>query len=298
MRVLTCDHFVLPLPEGHRFPMTKYRLLRERIEDDTRFTTQVPAPADDATLALAHDGAYIERVRSGQLDAREQRTLGFPWSEALVERSRRSVGATIEACRIALSEGAAVNLAGGTHHAYRDQAQGFCVFNDAAVAARQMQHEGRVHQVTIIDCDVHQGNGTAHILQNDPSVFTFSIHGGANFPFRKEHSDLDVALADGTDDTGYLTALQQHLPQVLARQPQLVIYLAGADPYEGDRLGRLALSKAGLRKRDRYVFEHCAALGIPVAMAMAGGYAPQVEDIVDIHEASVHEAWRHAQHWL
>ncbi|MBS0602134.1 MAG: histone deacetylase [Proteobacteria bacterium] len=298
MKLFYCDHFVLPLPPGHRFPMDKYRRLRERVVSgrDPRFELHPPPAASDAELGRVHDPDYIRRASRGELDARELRALGFPWSEALIERSRRSSGATIAACRAALAEGAAANLAGGTHHAAPAAAQGFCVFNDAAVAARAMQAEGRVQRVLIVDADVHQGNGTALCLAGDDSVFTFSIHGAKNFPFRKETSDLDVELADGTGDDEYLAALEAGLAQAMARAAgaQLVIYLAGADPYAGDRLGRLALSKAGLAARDDLVYRRCAAAGLPVAVAMAGGYADDIGDIVDIHYATLERAAAHA----
>lgn len=291
MKVFYCDHFVLPLPPGHRFPMDKYARLRQRLRalQDARLCLLEPPAAGDDELLLAHDAAYLHRVVTGALSDRELRELGFPWSPALVERSRRSVGATISACRAALADGAAASLAGGTHHAYADRAQGFCVFNDSAVAARVMQREGRVRRVAIVDCDVHQGNGTAAILRDDASIFTFSLHGAKNFPVRKEQSDLDVELADGADDATYLSALTNALPQVLAGA-ELVIYLAGADPYSGDRLGRMALTKAGLAERDRQVYAHCAARSIPIAVTMAGGYANDIDDIVDIHAHSVVEA--------
>ncbi len=298
VKVFYCDQFVLPLPEGHRFPMAKYARLRAKVATHNRgrFQLCVPPAAADDELHLAHDDHYITRVTTGALSPREQRVLGFPWSKALVERSRRSVGATIAACRAALAEGVAVNLAGGTHHAYRDQAQGFCVFNDAAVAARVALDRGWLPadgKVAIVDADVHQGNGTAAILGRDPRVFTFSIHGGRNFPFRKEQSDLDVALDDGTDDHTYLQAFADALPTALAGA-SLAIYLAGADPFQGDRLGRLALTKAGLARRDQLLFAHCAAKGIPVAVAMAGGYALDIDDIVAIHFHTVAAAARWA----
>ena len=206
----------------------------------------------------------------------------------MVERSRRSAGATLCACRSALKDGVAANLAGGTHHAFRDRGEGFCVFNDAAVAARAMQAEGLARRVLIVDCDVHQGNGTASILAGDDSIFTFSIHGARNFPFEKEQSDLDIELPDGCADAAYLLQLDAGLNTAfdLAR-PDLVIYLAGADPYHDDRLGRLSLSFAGLAERDRRVFAHCAALNVPIAIAMAGGYARQIDDTVAIHAATL-----------
>jgi acetoin utilization deacetylase AcuC-like enzyme len=287
LKLFYTDHFVLPLPPEHRFPMQKYALLRQRVSESGLFAPEdlrVPYAATDEEITRAHNPDYLRRVQEGELTAQEIRRIGFPWSPEMVERSRRSAGATIEACRAALAEGFAANLAGGTHHAFSDCGQGFCIFNDSAIAARAMQAEGRVKRVVIIDCDVHQGNGTAAILAGDPTIFTFSIHGAKNFPFHKERSDLDVELADGTDDATYLAALEQGLRQALTRaKADLAIYLAGADPFAGDRLGRLALSKAGLAQRDRLVFDHCQAANLPVAITMSGGYAPEIEDIVDIH---------------
>lgn len=300
MKVFYTDHFVLPLPPEHRFPMQKYALLRQRIAESGLIRPEnmcVPHAATDEEITRAHEPEYLRRVQSGALTSQEIRRIGFPWSPEMVERSRRSSGATIEACRAALAEGFAANLAGGTHHAFSDAGQGFCVFNDSAIAARAMQTEGRVNRVLIIDCDVHQGNGTAAILADDPTIFTFSIHGAKNFPFHKEKSDLDIELEDGTDDLTYLAALEQGLQQAVAQaKAELVVYLAGADPFVEDRFGRLALSKAGLARRDRLVFDYCQAEGLPVAIAMAGGYAPQVEDIVDIHFQTIREAAeRHRQ---
>lgn len=296
MKLFYADHFVLPLPAGHRFPMEKYARLRERLMAGGSFTPDdfhVPAAASDTELLRAHDAGYLQRVIRGSLAPSEVRRIGFPWSEAMVERSRRSAGATLAACRAALEDGCAANLAGGTHHAFRDRGEGFCVFNDAAVAALAMRAEGRVERVAIIDCDVHQGNGTAAILARQPDCFTFSLHGARNFPFEKETSDLDVELPDDTGDTGYLDALDAALPRVFARsRPQLVIYLAGADPFEGDRLGRLKLTKAGLAARDELVLGECRRLGLPVAIAMAGGYARNIDDTVDIHTMTVTTAAR------
>jgi acetoin utilization deacetylase AcuC-like enzyme len=288
VRIYYADHFVLPLPAGHRFPMAKYARLRERVAAVAGDLLAVPPAATDEELARAHDRAYIDAVATGSLDDQAQRRLGFPWSAAMVERARRSVGATIAACRSALDEGCGINLAGGTHHADRDAGVGFCVFNDAAVAARTMQAEGRVDRVVVVDLDFHQGDGTAAILAGDDNVFTFSLHGRRNFPFRKTASDLDVEVDDGTGDRAYLATLATALPRALERaQAGLAIYLAGADPFVGDRLGRLALSKEGLAARDRLVLDALADRGIPVAIAMAGGYAESIDDIVDIHAATV-----------
>lgn len=294
VQIFYTDHFVLPLPKTHRFPMVKYALLRQRVEAadlSGGAALCVPPAARDDELLLAHDAAYVHRVVNGCLDASEIRAIGFPWSPQMVERSRRSTGATIEACRAALEHGVAVSLAGGTHHAFRDRGAGYCVFNDAAVAALAMQSEGRVRRVVIVDCDVHQGDGTAAILADDPSIFTFSIHAARNFPFRKTESDLDIALLDAANDNAYLSSLAHGLHHAFsASQPDLAIYLAGADPFEGDRLGRLSLSKEGLRLRDEMVFDMCAGLAVPVAVVMAGGYARRIEDSVDIHFSTVQTA--------
>ena len=274
--------------------MSKYRLLRQRIVESPDHRDDlllVPPAATDEQLCLAHDPNYVARVLAGELSEAEIRRIGFPWSPAMVERSRRSSGATLAAARIALTYGIAVNLAGGTHHAMFDAGEGYCVFNDAAVTIRTLLHEGAITRAAVVDCDVHQGNGTANILGRDTNVFTFSIHGEKNFPARKTPSHLDIDLPDGTGDDAYLAALQNGLQQVFASGPyDLVIYLAGADPYLGDRLGRLKLTKEGLRQRDQIVLKTCRDHTAAVAIAMAGGYAPDVNDIVDIHAQTVKEA--------
>lgn len=281
------DHFELPLPEKHRFPMAKYRLLREAVQSELARRPgqlQVPDAATDAELVLAHDPAYIERVQAGALTKAEVRRIGFPWSPKMVERSRRSTGATIAAARVALRDGVSASLAGGTHHAFRDAGEGYCVFNDTACAARVMQQEGRIQRAVILDCDVHQGNGTAAILTDDPTIFTMSIHGEKNFPLRKVASDLDVPLPDQISDDDYLRRLAPAIRKSLQQsRPDLAFYLAGADPYEGDRLGRLRVTKGGLLERDRLVLEACRHQGIPVVVVMAGGYAHRLEDLVEIH---------------
>lgn len=285
------DTFTLPLPESHRFPMAKYARLRERLLAERILppgSLRIPEAATRSELALVHDPEYVDRVFAGTLTAAEVRAIGFPWSTGLVERSVRSVGATLAAARAALADGIAVNLAGGTHHASRDRGEGYCVFNDVAVAARVLRAEGIVRRIAIVDLDVHQGNGTAAIFSGEPDVFTLSLHGANNFPFRKVDGDLDLALPDGTDDGVYLAALSDALARLDERfDPEFVFYLAGADPYRGDRFGRLALSKAALAERDRRVFERYRGRGLAVAVAMAGGYAPDVEDIVDIHAETV-----------
>ncbi len=278
MRAFYSDHFVLPLPEGHKFPMAKYSKLRERIVAEVIIAVddlyEAPlAGVDD--LQLVHDRAYVDAVINGTVAPEIQRRIGFPWSPQMVERSRRSVGATIAAAQAALA----------------DRGEGFCVFNDVAVGIRVLQRDDHARRIAIVDLDVHQGNGTAAIFAGDDSVFTFSMHGEKNFPFRKEHSDLDVALADGTGDEEYLDALQAHLQHVLIQyQPDFVFYLAGADPYEGDRLGRLKLTIDGLQRRDEIVLGACSRAGLPVAIAMSGGYAPDVDAIVTIHTNTIRTA--------
>jgi acetoin utilization deacetylase AcuC-like enzyme len=285
------DHFVLPLPADHKFPMAKYARLRQRILERGVVAADglCEAPAADwDDLRLVHEPGYLDAVRSGTLPREAQRRIGFPWSPEMVERSRRSVGATIAAARAAFHDGLAANLAGGTHHAFADRGEGFCVFNDVAVAARVLQREGKARRAVVVDCDVHQGNGTAAIFQQDPSVFTFSMHGAHNFPFRKETSDLDVALEDGATDDDYLPLLDRHLDDVLNRhRPDFIFYLAGADPFEGDRLGRLKMTIDGLRARDELVLGRCRALGLPVAISMSGGYAPDIDAIVTIHANTI-----------
>jgi acetoin utilization deacetylase AcuC-like enzyme len=291
MKIFYTDTFPIPLPEKHRFPKDKYFLLRQRILDELgeqRVDLQIPQPASDEDILRAHDSEYVRRFFSGELSDKEIRRVGLPWSPQIVRRTRYSVGATIAACRAALTEGAAVNLGGGTHHAFSDHGQGYCWLNDCVIAGRAMQAEGLFGKVLIIDCDVHQGNGTAAILKDDATIFTFSIHGKNNFPYQKEKSDLDVELADGTDDAAYLAALETGLDACAKEfKADLVIYLAGADPYKDDRFGRLALTKAGLAQRDRLVFEHLEKAGLPAAITMGGGYAPNVQDVVDIQFQTV-----------
>ncbi|MEZ7848090.1 MAG: histone deacetylase [Polaromonas sp.] len=316
MQAFYADHFVLPLPAGHRFPMEKYARLRQRVETELPAVRLVEAPsATDGELAMAHQPGYISAVSRGELPAVALREIGFPWSVEMVERSRRSAGATIAAARLALGlqggpnatpAGVAANMAGGTHHASADKGGGFCVFNDAAVAARLMQAEwARRHgcqqpalRVAVIDLDVHQGNGTASIFRADASVFTLSMHGQHNFPFRKEASDLDVDLPDGCKDADYLLALAHALDEMERRfQPGLVIYLAGADPFEGDRLGRLSLSYAGLEARDRRVFDWAWQRRIPLVMAMAGGYGVHIDDTVQVQINTYRVALAYWEKW-
>lgn len=317
MHAYYADNFVLPLPPGHRFPMAKYKLLRDRLVNELPLVRMAPAPAaTDGELALAHTPEYIAAINHGTLPAAAQREIGFPWSPGMAERARRSVGATACAARCALGlaggsagalpAGIAANLAGGTHHAYAHKGSGFCVFNDSAVAARLMQAEwARAHrparkplQVAVIDLDVHQGNGTASIFANDASVFTLSLHGQRNFPFRKETSDLDVGLPDGCSDAPYLQALEHALDELGRRfEPGLVLFLAGADPFEGDRLGRLALSYDGLQARDRRVFDWAWQRRIPLALSMAGGYGVTIDDTVQVQMNTCRVALEYWRRW-
>lgn len=294
MKVFYSDHFVLPLPEGHRFPMTKYSTLRERVAGSSVCgpgELREPEAVTDEEILRAHSPDYLRRVVSGTLTEKEVRRIGFPWSEAMVERSRRASGGTVGACLAALDDGFAANLAGGTHHAFADRGEGFCVLNDSVIAARTLQSEGLIENVVVVDTDVHQGNGTAAILTGDPSVFTFSIHGEKNYPFQKQKSDLDVGLPDGADDGAFLEALELGLEEALDRAgATLAIFLAGADPYEGDKLGRLRVTRKGLAERDRIVLEACQEMGLPVAVTMAGGYCPRIEETVDIHFGTVKRA--------
>jgi len=278
--------------------MAKYKMLRDLVVDLPN-TQLVEAPrASDTELLLAHDVSYVQRVISGSLSEAEQKDIGFPWSEKMVERSRRSVGATVAACQAAIQEGVAVNLAGGTHHAYRNKGSGFCVFNDAAIAAQiLMKHPISLQKIGILDLDVHQGDGTAAILQNDPAICTVSIHGEKNYPFAKTSSDLDIALADGSGDTIYLEALEQALAFLSNQGIEFLIYLAGVDPFEGDRLGRLTLTKEGLALRDQRVMAFVREQGIPIAIAMAGGYANPIDDTVQIHYQTIQIASAH-QHTM
>jgi acetoin utilization deacetylase AcuC-like enzyme len=299
----------LPLPEGHRFPGAKYALLRDRIiAEGVAPAARIhdPEAAGDDLLRLVHTAEYVERITRGELDAAEERRLGFPWSAQLVERSRRTVGGTMAAAAHALVHGVAMNLSGGTHHAFPDHGEGFCVFNDVAITIRRLQREGRIRRAVVIDLDVHQGNGTHAVFTGDRSVFTFSMHGAHNYPFRSmavgvadgtSHSrwgyavrvpgTLDIELPDGTGDVEYLERLADALPGVLHdAQPDLAVYLAGADPHEGDRLGRMKLTFAGLERRDALVIHACREVGIPVATVIGGGYGREIADTVRVHVAT------------
>jgi acetoin utilization deacetylase AcuC-like enzyme len=280
--------------------MEKYGKLRDLVSQLDGIQLENAPIVTDTQILYAHDASYLIKVLQGSLSPEEQREIGFPWSRQMVERSRRSAGATLAAAKLALKEGIAANLAGGTHHAYRNKGSGFCVFNDSAIAARALQKEiNRKLKVAVIDLDVHQGNGTASILENDPSIFTLSIHGVNNFPFTKEVSDLDIGLPDGTGDEVYLAALHQGL-EILNQQfkPDFIVYLAGADPHEGDRLGKLSISKDGMRQRDECVFQYSLDRQIPIAFSMAGGYGKEIESTVDIHLQTIQTALRYQQKYL
>jgi acetoin utilization deacetylase AcuC-like enzyme len=290
MRIYYTDHFVLPLPTGHRFPMSKYARLRERVAAELvpPHVLMEPAPATEQQLMLVHDAAYVRRVCEGHLDAQEQRRIGFPWSPAMVERSRRSVGATMAAAVSALQEGLGVNLAGGTHHAAAAHGEGYCIFNDVAVTIQWLRHEGLIRSAVVFDCDVHQGNGTAAIFRDDPAVFSFSVHGANNFPFRKERSTLDIALPDRAGDDAYLAAIATGITAAFeAGAYDIAFYIAGADAHERDRLGRLSVSMAALARRDQLVLGTCADARLPVVVVMGGGYGSDIDETVAIHFNSV-----------
>ncbi|HEV2706352.1 MAG TPA: histone deacetylase [Pyrinomonadaceae bacterium] len=286
MRVFYTPRYYADIGEGHVFPIRKFELVRDRLlAEGTLERTDIvePAPAPVADVLLVHTEDYVTRLRAGTLTPRELRRLGLPWSKALVRRSFLATGGTIAAARWALMHAVASNLAGGTHHAYPDRGEGFCVLNDVAVAVRVLRRDGVVRRAAIVDCDVHQGNGTASIFEGDPNVFTFSMHGAKNYPLFKERSTLDVELPDRTTDEEYLAQLAAHLPRVLAHEPEVVFYLGGADPYEGDKLGRLSLTMAGLRARDEFVLKACRDARLPVVTVMSGGYAADINDTVEIH---------------
>ena len=287
LHLWSSSKYAIELPDGHRFPMSKYQLLREGVLSEGLVPPERlhdPQRVSREDLLLVHTPAYVDHITNGTLPAAEQRRIGLPWSESFVERAYRVVQGTCEAAEAALTHGVAMNLAGGTHHAFPDRGEGFCTFNDVAVAIRRLQRDGRVRRVAIIDLDVHQGNGTHGCFAGDPQVYTFSMHGAKNFPFHKVPGTLDVELDDGTDDAAYLARLESHLPVVLRdARPDLVVYLAGADPHEGDRLGRLRLTFEGLHRRDAVVLQLCREIGVPVCATMSGGYGRDVRDTVQVH---------------
>jgi acetoin utilization deacetylase AcuC-like enzyme len=279
VRLFYCDHFEIPLPDGHKFPMEKYRLLRERILADDFWRLEQAEPAPVETIKLAHDPEYVDQFVNGTLAANAMRRIGFPWSEGLVTRTLASAGGTLAATRDAIDGGFGGTLAGGTHHAFRAEGSGFCVFNDVAIAI----HAHRFKRAAVVDLDVHQGDGTAHFFENDPNVLTISLHGANNFPFRKQRSKIDVELADNTGDEEYLRALDSVLPRVMEFQPEIVFYLSGVDALASDVLGRLALTPEGLEARDRRVIGECHGHGLPLVITLGGGYSKPIELTAEAH---------------
>jgi acetoin utilization deacetylase AcuC-like enzyme len=286
MQVFYTPHYYADIGEGHVFPIRKFELVRDRLLGEATLTSPEfiePLPATIADVLLVHTEDYLTRLRAGALTPRELRRLGLPWSKALVRRSFLATGGTIRAARAALEEKIASNLAGGTHHAFPERGEGFCVLNDVAVAIRTLSRDKLIERAAVVDCDVHQGNGTATIFETDASVFTFSMHGAKNYPLFKARSTLDVELPDGTGDEEYLQTLAECMPRIFAHRPDIIFYLGGADPFAGDKLGRLSLSISGLRARDEFVLSECLAHGMPVATVMSGGYAANINDTVEIH---------------
>jgi acetoin utilization deacetylase AcuC-like enzyme len=300
MYALYSDRYIIDLPPNHGFPMEKYRMIRERLLADGTLRPEdllEPTLADPRDIRLVHTKEYWAQLCDGTLPAAAIRRLGLPWSESLVRRARASVQGTLTASRIALRETVGINLAGGTHHAFSDRGEGYCVLNDIAIAIRVLQHDRWMQRMAVIDCDVHQGNGTAAIFAAEPDVFTFSVHGANNYPLRKIPGTLDIELPDGTGDDEYLSALEPAVSRILAEfQPGLAFYLAGADPHEGDRMGRLRLTHEGLRRRDELVLRACRQAGVPVAITMGGGYGRNLDDTVEAHcntvrvARTIHEA--------
>jgi acetoin utilization deacetylase AcuC-like enzyme len=283
VRLFYCDHFEIPLPAGHRFPMEKYRLLRERIAADGFWQLEPATPAPIETIALAHDPEYVAQFLDGTLPAAAMRRIGFPWSKGLVTRTLASAGGTLAATRDAIETGFGGTLAGGTHHAFRTEGSGFCVFNDVAIAISSLRAEGRARRVAVVDLDVHQGDGTAHFFEHDPDVLTISLHGANNFPFRKQRSKIDVELPDQTGDVEYLRALDAVLPRVNEFAPEIVFYLSGVDALASDVLGRLALTPEGLKVRDRKVIAACFGERLPLVITLGGGYSKPIELTAEAH---------------
>lgn len=282
-RLFYCDHYAIPLPPGHKFPIEKYRLLRELLSADGFYRLEAAPFAARETIELAHDSAYVDAILNGTLDPRAMRRIGFPWSQDLVRRTLSSVGGTLAAACDALESGFGGNLAGGTHHASRSEGAGFCVFNDIAVAISWLRAEHRIRKAAVVDLDVHQGDGTACIFRDDPDVLTLSLHGRNNFPFRKQQSRIDVDLPDATGDAEYLSALDGVLPQVAAFAPEIVFYQSGVDPLAGDKLGRMALTHAGLAERDRRVMKLAREQGVPLVVTLGGGYADPISRTAEAH---------------
>jgi len=290
-RLFYCDHYAIPLPAGHKFPMTKYRMLRDLLAEDGRFRFEAAPFAEPGVIELAHDAAYVREFLNGSLASAALRRIGFPWSEALVKRTLASVGGTLSATCDAFDSGWGGNLAGGTHHAFRAEGAGFCVFNDIAVAIQWLRAKQRIQRAAVIDLDVHQGDGTAQIFEADPSVLTLSMHAKSNFPFRKQRSKIDIEFDDGTADPEYLSALDGVLPRVFAFRPDIVFYQSGVDALASDMLGRLALTHAGLKERDRRVLAAASANGIPTVITLGGGYSRPIELTAQAHANTFRTAW-------
>jgi acetoin utilization deacetylase AcuC-like enzyme len=282
-RLFYCDHYAIPLPAGHKFPMSKYALVRDLLARDSVSKFECAPLADADVVALAHDRDYVSRFLEGCLPDAQVRRIGFPWSEALVRRTRASVGGTLRAALDAFDTGWGGNLAGGTHHAFRAEGAGFCVFNDIAIAIEWLRAQGRVTRAAVIDLDVHQGDGTARIFESDPEVLTISVHSKSNFPLRKQTSKIDVELPDGAGDHEYLRALDQVLPSIFTFEPDILFYQSGVDPLASDTLGRLALTVAGLKERDRRVISAASVLGAPFVITLGGGYSDPIELTAEAH---------------
>jgi acetoin utilization deacetylase AcuC-like enzyme len=282
-RLYYCDHYEIPLPEGHKFPMRKYRLTRDLLAADGSFRFECAPLADRAIVELAHDAGYVSQFLAGTLPPQAIRRIGFPWSEALVKRTLASAGGTLAATEDALAQRWSGNLAGGTHHAFRAEGSGFCILNDIAIAILYLRHHRRIARTAVIDLDVHQGDGTAAIFEHDPQVLTLSFHGRHNFPFRKQRSKIDVELENGLDDSGYLALLEQWLPKVIAFEPEVIYYQSGVDALASDRLGKLALTPAGIAARNEMVIRACREYGAPLIVTMGGGYSEPVELTAQAH---------------
>lgn len=290
LRLFYSDLYTIPLPPGHKFPMAKYRALREELSDDPQFEFEPSPLASPEEVELAHDPRYVARFLEGHLTPQEIRRIGFPWSEALVKRTLASAGGTLAATRRAWEFGCSGALAGGTHHAFYAEGSGFCVFNDIAIGILALRESGKIQRAAVVDLDVHQGDGTAAIFSDDPDVFTFSMHGDRNFPLRKQISRRDVPLPDGTGDEEYLQILEQELPAVFAFEPEVIFFQAGVDGLKTDRLGRLALTHAGLRARDSLVLNTCLRSEIPVVITIGGGYSDPIQPTIEAHASTFRTA--------
>lgn len=296
LKIAWSPNYHHPLPEGHRFPMAKYSLLPEQLAYEGIATDEnffAPEPLTEEEVLRTHDAGYWERLKTGTLSKQEERRIGFPHNTALVNRELVICSGTVQNARFALEFGCSMNIAGGTHHAYTNRGEGFCLLNDIAIAAHHLVDYHLAGQILVVDLDVHQGNGTAQIFADEPRVFTFSMHGASNYPLHKEQSDLDVPLPDGIDDDGYLNLLSAHLPRLIDEvAPDFVFFQSGVDVLKTDKLGRLGLSIQGCKLRDRFVFEQCKKHDLPVAVSMGGGYSEKLADIIEAHANTFREAQR------